>query len=104
MTKEQKKQTTRLRNEGFSYNRVADLLGLPLPTVKTFCRRNGLTGTVGFGHRDTSDEHFCLCCGLPVTQNKGRKEKKFCSDKCRNTWWNAHLDLVSRKTFYILRK
>ena len=25
----------------------------------------------------------CLCCGVQVAQNPGRKEKKFCSDKCR---------------------
>ena len=44
-----------------------------------------------------ADEHQCLCCGTPVAQNAGRKEKKFCSDKCRNKWWNAHLDKVDRR-------
>ena len=38
-----------------------------------------------------------LPCGAPVAQNTGRKEKKFCSDKCRNKWWNAHLDKVDRR-------
>ncbi|MCD8074180.1 MAG: hypothetical protein LUF27_03930 [Lachnospiraceae bacterium] len=46
--------------------------------------------------QDTT-EHKCLCCGVPVRQNPGRKEKKFCSDKCRNKWWNAHLDRVDRR-------
>ncbi|MFR5584198.1 MAG: hypothetical protein ACLTLQ_10630 [[Clostridium] scindens] len=32
-----------------------------------------------------------------MAQNAGRKEKKFCSDKCRNKWWNAHLDKVDRR-------
>jgi endogenous inhibitor of DNA gyrase (YacG/DUF329 family) len=35
-----------------------------------------------------------------VAQNSGRKEKKFCSDKCRMTWWNRHLDKVKRKAVY----
>lgn len=35
--------------------------------------------------------HHCLCCGKEVVQPGGRKEKKFCSDKCRNKWWNSNL-------------
>lgn len=35
--------------------------------------------------------------GRRVAQQAGRKEKKFCSDKCRNKWWNAHLDQVDRR-------
>lgn len=30
----------------------------------------------------------------------GRKEKRFCSDKCRNKWWNTHLDKVNRRANY----
>lgn len=41
-----------------------------------------------------------LCCGKPVRQNPGRKQKRFCSDICRNKWWNSHLDLVKRKANY----
>ena len=45
-------------------------------------------------------EGVCNCCGKPVAQNPGRKEKKFCSDACRTRWWNSHLDLVKRKAIY----
>lgn len=44
--------------------------------------------------------HHCLCCGKEVVQPRGRKEKKFCSDKCRNKWWNSNLDKVNRKANY----
>ncbi len=67
------------------------------------CRRKKLTGkaasqTMSAMTRDGN--HFCLCCGKEVAQTPGRKEKKFCSDRCRNKWWNSHLDRVKRKANY----
>ena len=44
MKHEVKKQIKRLRTEGYGYGRIADMLGLPLSTVSSFCRRNGLGG------------------------------------------------------------
>ena len=41
----------------------------------------------------------CLCCGIPVVQNPGRKEKKFCSDRCRAKWWNTHPELSENRTW-----
>lgn len=43
---------------------------------------------------------YCQCCGIEVIQNPKRKQKKFCSDKCRNMWWNSHLELVDKKAIY----
>ena len=43
---------------------------------------------------------YCQCCGIEVIQNPKRKQKKFCSDKCRNMWWNSHLELVNKKAIY----
>ena len=37
-----------------------------------------------------------------ILQVKGRKAKYFCSDKCRNAWWNAHPEKVQRKAYYHL--
>ena len=44
----------------------------------------------------------CRQCGKPIVQVKGRKAKYFCSDKCRNAWWNAHPEKVQRKAYYHL--
>ena len=41
-------------------------------------------------------------CGKPVAQKEGRKEKKFCSDKCRTSWWNSHQSEINRKAYYTL--
>ncbi|MDD5917522.1 MAG: zinc ribbon domain-containing protein [bacterium] len=37
-----------------------------------------------------------------ILQAKSRKAKYFCSDKCRNVWWNAHPEKVQRKAYYHL--
>lgn len=42
----------------------------------------------------------CECCGNPVSQNPGRKQKRFCSDSCRNHWWNTHMEDVDRRANY----
>lgn len=98
MTDAQKIKIKNLRAEGFGYKRIAELVGISENTIKTFCRRNGLGGKATTEKQ--SNKHVCLCCGVEVKQNPGRKEKKFCSDKCRNKWWNTHLDRVKRKAMY----
>ena len=95
--KTQKEQIKVLRQRGMGYIRVAQALGISENTVKSFCRRNKLTGQV---KQEKLAEHFCFYCGTAVTQNPGRKEKKFCSNKCRMKWWNAHFDKLNKKTMY----
>lgn len=82
----QKAQIEKLRRDGLGYMKIAKEMGLSPNTLKSYLRRHPL-----------GEEHTCLNCGRPVKQNKGRKEKKFCSDECRMAWWNAHRELVKRK-------
>lgn len=96
----QRTQVAELRAKGYSYGKISLVLGISTNTVKTFCKRNGLGGIAERQSETRENSHFCLCCGIPVIQSPGRKEKKFCSDKCRNKWWNAHLDQVNRKASY----
>ena len=42
----------------------------------------------------------CQNCGAAIVQKTKCKQKKFCCDKCRNQWWNQHLDQVKRKAYY----
>ncbi len=107
MTKDQRKKIDSLRNQGMGYKRIAGMLGLSENTVKSYLRRNATQDMPErMSHQteelpqSTAETHNCLQCGQPVRQNPGRKEKKFCSDKCRNAWWNSHLDLVKRKAVY----
>ncbi len=94
MTKEQKAIISSMRDKGVGYGTIARRLGISENTVKSYCRRRvQKKQTV----QQDNIEHRCLYCGVPVKQNEGRKEKKFCSDKCRNKWWNSHLDMVDRR-------
>ena len=92
MTDEQKQKLILLRRSGDGYGQIAAALGISINTVKSFCRRHGLAAEVkGSG---------CEQCGKAVSQNPGRKRKRFCCDACRNRWWNSHLELVKRKAVY----
>lgn len=44
MNAAQKEKITAMRQNGSGYNEIARVMNLPLNTVKTFCRRNSLTG------------------------------------------------------------
>ena len=100
MNDSQRQQIRKLREEGYGYGRIAQTLDLSENTIKTYCRRHGLGGVAVNPALADEEIHHCLCCGTVVVQNNGRKEKKFCSDKCRNKWWNANLDKVNRKAEY----
>lgn len=97
----QKSQIAAMRADGVGYVKIAKALGLSENTVKSFCRRNSLTDVEAAHSAPVTENadkaHFCPCCGKPVEQTAGRKEKKFCSDKCRMEWWNTHRDEVRHR-------
>ncbi|MDU1042584.1 MAG: DUF2116 family Zn-ribbon domain-containing protein, partial [Clostridiales bacterium] len=75
---------------------IAKEINISVNTIKSYCKRHGLGGT------KTCDEDTSHCeyCGKPVIQKPGRKKKRFCSDKCRNTWWNNHKNMINHKAIY----
>ncbi len=92
MTNSQKERISHMRLDGESYAAIADALGLSRNTVKSYCLRNfraefnkkpisALTGT-------------CVLCGKSFTLCPGHRQRRFCSDRCRMAWWNAHRDLL----------
>lgn len=105
---------------GYGYRRIAEALGLPVNTVKSWCRRHRNTETAGAGQVDAETggadaeaamppEHaampaaggvpvLCPSCGALVPQTRGRKTKRFCSDACRMRWWNAHPEEIRHRT------
>lgn len=96
MTNEQKMMVLSLRKQGLGYKRISDRTGVSLNTIKSFCRRASKTKD----ELDHGEQSICQNCGIPIEQTPGRKRKKFCSDRCRNVWWNAHLELVERRAIY----
>ena len=101
MTDLQKDQITALRSQGYGYATIAKAVGLKKDTIVAFCRKKGLTGTKAADNsRIDLNADFCLQCGVLLTQTPGRKRIKFCSGKCRVTWWNSHPERVTRKAVY----
>lgn len=95
MTDKQKIRVIEMRHRNIGYLRISQELQLSVNTVKTFCHRNGLGGRAS-----DNCKYFCRQCGIAVSQNPGRKEKKFCSDTCRMLWWNSHQETVNRCAYY----
>lgn len=100
MTDEEKKQINVYRKSGYGYKQISNFTGLSLNTIKSYCRRNNLTQSDLVS--DKIKHYSCQQCGKEILQNEHRKLKRFCSDKCRNKWWNSHLSLVKRKANYQL--
>ena len=94
MTNEQRLQIAAYRKTGMGYKKNAKELDLSANSVKSYCRRNGLSSEA---LEQSLPESACENCGKSIEQKKGKKKKRFCSDQCRNQWWNSHLDQVKRK-------
>ncbi len=107
MTKLQKEQVHSMRSEGKGYAKIAACLGLSENTIKSYCKRNNLGGVATESEPEGPDSEieatsFCKNCGKPMEQHTGMKQRKFCSDKCRMTWWNCHTEQVSQNAIYHL--
>lgn len=69
MTDADKTQIIKLRAKGFSYKKISAETGISENTIKSYFKRN---------------TNLCPVCGNPLIG------KKYCSDKCRISWWNKH--------------
>lgn len=100
MTDREKQQIAEYREEGYSYNKISKMMDLSINSIKTYCKRHGLGGVAGYDGPAPAGRYYCENCGKEMRQNPGRKLKRFCSDKCRNAWWNAHQEQVKKKANY----
>lgn len=69
-----------MRIDGKTPTEISRALEISVNTVKSHIRR----------HPEIPNTVLCQNCGKPVLQNEGRKQKKFCCDRCRTLWWNQH--------------
>ncbi|MDD2302117.1 MAG: RNA polymerase subunit sigma-70 [Eubacteriales bacterium] len=99
MTNEQKENVREMRGAGASYAKIARALGLSENTVQSFCRRSKLTDeSLKAGEPNGKGALFCLNCGIPIKQTPGYRGRKYCSDRCRISWWNKHPVTPGRKS------
>lgn len=94
MTNEEKQNIRQLQTRGYGYRSIAAMTGLSVNTVKSYCRRHPLEQAA-----ESVVEGFCRECGKRIRRLPHRKEKKFCSDKCRAKWWAAHAEAFGRQCY-----
>ena len=81
MDEMQKNQIGILRQSGFSYQKISNMLGISINSVKSYCRRHQLGGDKSNSSSyNVTDK--CEQCSKPVKQIPGRKMKRFCCDQC----------------------
>ena len=83
MTDSQRILIDNLRLEGYGYSKIATEIGVSENTVKSYCRRSKTNSK--------AQENIAACeqCGKLIDMSK-RSARRFCSDACRNKWWNEH--------------
>lgn len=81
MTDDERKIIRVLRKQGLGYKKIANETGVSVNTVKTFIKRE---------EAKTINKSCCLNCGETIVQQLHKKQRKFCSDKCRSEWWTKH--------------
>ena len=100
MTADQKKAIITLREKGASAGTIAGMLNININTVKTHLRRHPVDVVAPEPELEIKTCVVrCKYCGRDVVQSPGRKKKNYCSDECRNRWWNTHMDQVHRKAY-----
>ena len=98
MNQDEKARIIELREEGLSYTEIAKRMDISKNTIKSFCRRNGITET----KKDKGDLGVCEFCRKPISQPVdrkasyesvcrycdktffpyGNKNRKYCSHQC----------------------
>ncbi len=103
MTKEEKKQVEKHRNNGLSYAQISRMLEVSENTIKSYCRRSGLIGDRKSNKPIVEQTHNqCKNCGDKLLQGTRGKPKKFCSEKCRRNWWKENSDKTEKNALYTL--
>jgi endogenous inhibitor of DNA gyrase (YacG/DUF329 family) len=102
MTENQKIEITEMRNSGLGFTAIASRLHLTRIAVRAFCKAQGLnekrSPTLEMQNPALDN---CKTCGKQLKHTAGKKNKKYCSDRCRMDWWNTHPNKVKRKAFYL---
>jgi endogenous inhibitor of DNA gyrase (YacG/DUF329 family) len=79
-----------MRGKGATYATIAAEIGVSENTVKSHCLRQGIASTY----------EVCPECGNRIEQPEKRKAKRFCTEKCRVSWWTKNPEARNYKAVY----
>lgn len=79
MTINQKLKIDQMRENGQSLQAISEELSISLGTIKSYLSRK-------------SSVLHCSYCRQTIHQQNHRKKKRFCSDRCRMSWWREHCE------------
>ena len=99
MNAAQKEKIIAMRQNGAGYNEIARVMNLPLNTVKTFCRRNSLTGD----RRGTQPENISETeahTGLLSAENRGNSTTTSKLESLDNTDFSGDLPVCEVTVSY----
>ena len=91
MTNEQKETIARMQKNGQGYRTIAAEIGLPINSVKSWCRRHPVEDLPPDG---------CKQCGATLHQTPGKRMRIFCSENCKNLWWKSHPECRGHRVEY----
>jgi endogenous inhibitor of DNA gyrase (YacG/DUF329 family) len=91
MQNDLKNKIFELRKLGKGYKSIAKELSITPSAVRNVCNSK---------YNNPDLYGICKNCGIRVKQTPGKKNRQFCSDKCRMAWWNSHSEEVKKKAFY----
>lgn len=98
MTQQQKERIAEYRATGASYGQIAKALGLSVDTVKSYCQRNPIEKEPP-KLVEAACADRCPQCNALLEQIPKHRQKRFCSPRCRTTWWKTHSEAMIRKKF-----
>ena len=78
MTEKEKRTILDMRAAGKQYKEISAELGIEVSALKVFVHR-----------QKHNDVRWCEQCKNALPKD-ARKTQRFCSDRCRNDWWNSH--------------
>ena len=92
MTTAEKNLIELYRSQGMGCAEIASRINLSVNTVKSYCRRNKPVAAMASvpSAVATPETGVCKNCGALITAAQGKRDKIYCSDKCRYQWWHLH--------------
>ena len=94
MTTVEARKIAELQRRGVGYRRIANALGLPINSVKSYCQRHPVQEV-------QPQVSVCKTCGADLGEKAAIYKKQFCCDQCRTAWWNANRKLLRQTQDYV---